>query len=78
MYELTLNVYLQNNDHVKQLEKERDEAIKRAEELKQKNDRLIMDMAHEQVVNLELVDLLKAHGVKFRKSADMRTWESAR
>lgn len=78
MYELKLNVYLQNNDYVKQLESERDEAIKRAEELEQKNSRLIIDLSYEQRVNLELVDLLRSKGIRYRESADIRNWRDAR
>ena len=72
--EIKLNVFFQNNDYVRQLEQDRAEAEKRAEEWKQRCQRLIERVADEQRVNLKLIDLLQAHGIKYRTTSDMRTW----
>ena len=72
--EIKLNVYFQNNDYVRQLEQDRAEAEKRAEEWKLRCDRLIIRVADEQRINLQLIDLLQAHGIKYRFTSDMRTW----
>ena len=72
--EFKLNVFVQNNDYVRQLEQERALAEERAKEWKNKHDRLVVRCADEQRVNLELMDLLKAHGIRYKLSSDMRTW----
>lgn len=74
MSEFKLNVFFQNNDYVHQLEQDRAEAEKRAEEWKRRCERLVIRVADEQRVNLELIELLKVHGVKYRPTSDMRTW----
>lgn len=74
LLKLELHVYFQNNDFVKVLQEDRAEALKRAEEWKQKHDRTVIQCADEQRVNLELIDLLRSHGIRYRPSADMRTW----
>ncbi|NCB74181.1 MAG: hypothetical protein EOM51_05495 [Clostridia bacterium] len=73
--EFNLNVFLQNNDYVRRLEADRDEALRREAEwrikCKQAQDRL----ADAQHVNLELIDTLQLNGFKFRRTADMRNWK---
>lgn len=73
-FEIKLKVYLQNNDYVRRLEADREESIKRAEEWNRKYDRLVVRCADEQRVNLELIDLLRSHGIRYRPFVDMRTW----
>jgi hypothetical protein len=74
MFPLEVNVYLQNNDHVRELEalledSRRQEAISRAN-CKAAETRLA-DALH---INMELIDMLKAYGFKYRRNADMRSW----
>lgn len=74
MLPLEVNVYLQNNDHVRQLEalledSRRQEALSRSR-CKAAEQRL----ADAQHVNMELIDLLKSYGFQYRRNADMRTW----
>ena len=75
MPEFTLNVFMQNSDYVKQLELERDEAIERATEYKLKYQAMSRKCNDEQYVNLELIDICKANGFKFRPGVDIRSWE---
>lgn len=74
MPDFTLNVFMQNSDYVKQLEQERDEAIQRAAELKVKYQAISRKCTDEQYVNIELIDICKANGYRFRPGLDMRNW----
>lgn len=72
---ITLNVFLQNSDYVRQLEHELSEVRAQLERMNERYINLQSSYANVSHVNLELVDMLKVHGIKFRKSADIRTWE---
>ena len=73
--DFTLNVFFQNNDYVKQLEAERDAALKRAADAVRRASELETRCVDEKQVNIQLIDLLHANGIRYRPSADMRTWE---
>ena len=70
----TLNVFVQNNDYVRQLEAEMEDFKRRAEEWEQRYRRIAAKCADEQRLNLELISTLQVHGIRFRPSADIRTW----
>lgn len=69
-----INVYFQNNDYVKQLVSERDEAEARAREWERKFRDLDRRVADIMKVNIELCDTLRANKIRFRCSADSRNW----
>lgn len=71
---MRLTVFLQNTDYVKELEDRLQKAERRASELEHKLEVAQSKMADVQLVNLELIDTLKAQGYKFRPKADSRTW----
>lgn len=71
---LEVNVYLQNNDHVRMLEALLEDSRKQEEVWHNRCRIAEMRLADEQHINLELIDLLKAYGFKYRGSLDMRTW----
>lgn len=71
---MDINVYLQNNDYVKQLEAERDEALHKAAEYERRYRDLDRKYGNVMLVNIELCDTLKANKVRFRSSADSRNW----
>lgn len=72
---LEINVYLQNNDHVRMLEALLEDARKQEEVWRNRCKVAEMRYADAQHVNLELIDALKLNGYKFRRTADMRTWK---
>ena len=78
MYDLNIHVFLTVEEHVKDLERQTAEAIARADEYKKKMQRYEMIATDEQRVNLELIDTLRANGLRYRQSADMRTWSWSR
>ena len=71
---MDINVFFQNNDYVKDLERQRDEAAESARLWKAKYDDLSRDYGGVVIVNIELCDTLKANGIRFRSSADTRRW----
>lgn len=73
--DFNVNVYLQNNDFVRQLEAERDEALRQVASCVLRMGDLERRLVDEQHVNLQLIDLLRNHGIRYRPSADMRTWD---
>lgn len=77
-YDLTVHVVLTVEDHVKDLEQQAAEANARAEQYKKMMQRYEQIATDEQHVNLELIDTLKANGLRYRPSADMRTWTWSR
>lgn len=77
-FPLDLNVYFQNNDYVKKLQAEIVAADGRAEEWKQKYKALQEHYCDVQRVNIEMSDILRYHGIKFREGLDERTWYKAR
>ena len=75
MPEFTLNVFFQNNDYVKRLEQERDLAQEQSEAMRVRLRRLELECTNEKHVNMELIDKLRDHGIRYRPSADMRKWK---
>jgi hypothetical protein len=71
---LTLNVYLQNNDYVRQLEYDLAQSNKERDEWQRKFRDLDFKVAGIQKVNIELNDFIRAHGLRYRSSADIRNW----
>ncbi len=67
---LVIRVLLQNDDYVKSLEQQLQLANERAVLLKQQFDRLQSDYMSLSVRNLEIIDTLKANGIKYRKGLD--------
>lgn len=65
-----IRVLLQNDDYVKSLEQQLQLANERAVQYKQQCDKLQMDYASLSVRSLEMIDTLKANGIKFRKGLD--------
>lgn len=77
-FDLSLNVFLQNNDYVKQLEQQVEQLERDNAEWKRKYQRLDVDYSYIASVNLELIDTMKLNGYKFRKQSDVRTWDLKR
>ena len=73
-YDLTVHVFLTVEEHVQSLERQTAEANARADEYKKMMRRYEQIATDEQRVNLELIDTLKANDIRYRPSADMRTW----
>lgn len=71
---MEITVYLQNNDYVKSLETERDYALEELCKFKTQFKRLETRLGDAQRINIELVDLLRAHGIRFRPSSEISTW----
>lgn len=74
MYDLNIHVFLTVEQRVQELERQTAEAVANAAEYKKKMQRYEMIACDEQRVNIELIDALKANGIRYRPSADMRTW----
>ena len=74
MYDLNIHVFLTVEQRVQELERQTAEAVANAAEYKKKMQRYEMIATDEQRVNIELIDALKANGIRYRPSADMRTW----
>ena len=74
MKPIKLIVEYQNNDYTKELERELAELKNEFGKLRQEVRRIEGKYADEMHVNLELTDLLRQHGIRFRQSADMRNW----
>ena len=70
-----LNVYLQNNDQMRMLEALLEDSRRQEAALREKCRLLESQLGQAHHVNLELIDCLKLNGYKFRRTADMRTWE---
>lgn len=69
-----VNVYVQNNDTVRMLEAQLEDA-RRSESLMRLRCAMVEQrLADAQHVNMELTDLLKSYGFKYRRTADMRSW----
>lgn len=73
--EFNVNVFMQQSEYVKQLESERDEALRREAEALRRMNAAEFASRNEMTVNNQLIDLLQRNGIKYRKSADMRTWD---
>lgn len=73
-YRLDVNVFLQNNDYVRELEKRNAEMQALLEEANRRAAVAESKSLNELYVNMELTDLLHANGIQFRPTADMRTW----
>lgn len=71
---ITLNVYLQNNDYVKQMELDLVNARIEAADWQLKYKQLSYKMADIQHQNLELIDICKVSGYRFRPALDITTW----
>ena len=69
-----LNVYVQNNDEMNRMQRELLEAIRQKDEAILAMKRLEIEVVGEKQVNMELCDLLRANGIRFRKTAEMRNW----
>lgn len=67
-------VYLQNNDLVRRLEADCENAERMNTYWRERCLRAESRLGDAQRVNLELIDTMKAHGYKFRGTADMRRW----
>jgi hypothetical protein len=67
-------VYLQNNDLVRRLEADLEDAQRKSGYWRERCLRAESRLSDAQRVNLELIDTMKLNGFKFRKSADMRRW----
>ncbi|PKM73904.1 MAG: hypothetical protein CVU91_02325 [Firmicutes bacterium HGW-Firmicutes-16] len=74
MLPLEVNVYLQNNDHVRELEALLEDSKRQEEIWRQHCKAAEMRLADAQHINMELIDMLKSYGFKYRRNADMRTW----
>ena len=72
--DLTLNVYVQNNDEMNRMQRELLDAIRQKDEAILAMKRLEIEVVSEKQVNMELCDLLRANGIRFRKTAEMRNW----
>ncbi len=72
---LEVNLYLQNNDQVRFLEACLEDSRKQEQAWRDKCKKLEMQLGDACHVNLELIDALKLNGFKFRRTADMRTWQ---
>jgi len=72
--DLTLNVYVQNNDEMNRMQRELLDAIRQKDEAILAMKRLEIEVVGEKQVNMELCDLLRANGIRFRKTAEMRNW----
>ena len=68
--DLTLYVLLRNDDYVKQLERSLEDAKLAASQLADKYQRLQRDYTSLSYTILELMDLLKSNGIKYRKGLD--------
>ena len=66
-------VELQNSDYVQKLEQQVKDLTKRLNESEKEEHKLGFDAYNELLVNLELTDLLRANGIDFRPSADLRS-----
>lgn len=78
MTELNVNVFLQNSEYVKQLESERDEALRREAEAVKRMNNAEFHHRCELQVNWELMDLLQRNGIRYRPSADMSKWDKGK
>lgn len=67
---LVIRVLLQNDDYVKRLEQQLQSANERAVQLEQQFNKLQADYMGLSCRNLEMIDTLKANGIKYRKGLD--------
>ena len=72
---LEVEVFFQNNDHVRMLEALLEDTRMQESEWRNRCRAAEMRLADAQHVNLELIDALKLNGFKFRRTADMRNWK---
>lgn len=72
---IKLQVYLQDSDRVRMLEALLEDSKHNEQMWRERYKALEMKYANVQIVNIELIDELRAHGIRFRPSADYRTWE---
>lgn len=67
---LQIHVLLQNDSYVRKLEQDLKEATTLAEQLKLQNTKLQTDYANLSLVYIEVLELLKVNGFKYRKGLD--------
>lgn len=72
---LRLHILLTDANVVKRLKDEAEAAKKEAAESKRKYRRLSEQLADVQLVNIELIDFIKAQGYQPRPGVDIRDWE---
>lgn len=71
---LEVNVYLQNNDQMRMLEALLEDSRQQKVFWRERCKRLEIDLGREQVVNLEMIDLLKSYGFRYRPGLDISAW----
>ena len=74
-FDLTLNVFIQNNDEMNRMQRDLIEAYRQRDEAIFSMKRLEIEVVNEKQVNMELCDLLRANGIRFRKTAEMSKWK---
>lgn len=72
---MKLTVFLQNTDFVKALEHEIEALRENIAAEKKRFQSLETKYANLQTVNMELTDLCRYHGIKFRPGVDLKTWD---
>jgi hypothetical protein len=75
---LTVRILLQNDEYVKTLEQGLVNANERASHWEKRCKKLELEYARASHFNLELIDLLKANGIRYRPCLDGGTWEKSK
>lgn len=71
---LNVNVFLQNNDLVVEMQDKLNKMQFLVDEYKKEVSKLRTKLCDEQYVNIELIDMVKALGGRFRPGLDIRNW----